>query len=426
LIQTERMKARLDELNRIGSDRVTGGITRLGFTAAEREAHRLICSWFQDEKRVTARQDACGNTILRVEGDGRRSAIAIGSHVDSVINGGKYDGQAGVIAGLEVLSFLLENDVRLAFPFEVIIFSCEESSRFGVSTIGSKGMSGMLQEWNLDAYRDTAGISIGQAMAECGMDLSRLGEAERAPEELRLFLELHIEQGSVLEAARVPVGIATAISRPWRLRVAFAGRAAHSGSTPMHLRRNALLPAAEYVQFVEEKALEWSSRGHLVASVTTADLFPNNMNVIPEEVVLGVDIRSHKPGTCSAFAEEISARWQERWKEKWSGKGYGMKLDILVQDEPVPLDVQMVRQLEKECRGAGIPCMKLPSWAGHDSMNMASRFPTALVFVPSPGGISHHPEESIDEEGWRAGTELLLRTVLRENGLKAEDWIKEG
>ncbi|MFY0543620.1 Zn-dependent hydrolase [Brevibacillus sp. H7] len=420
MIRPERMKNRISELNRIGYNPATGGVTRLGFTAEEQEAHRLICSWFADEKRVSIRQDACGNTILRMEGDGRRPAIAIGSHVDTVTNGGKYDGQAGVISGLEVLSCLLENNLTLPFPFEVIVFSSEESSRFGISTVGSKGMAGMLKEIEWDVYEDTDGIGLKQAMEAYGLDLSRLAEAERASDDVHLFLELHIEQGSVLEEAQLPVGLVTAISKPWRLRVTFEGKAAHSGSTPMNRRRNALVTAAEYMLFVDKKAHEWSRREPLVASVTMANIHPNNMNVIPGSTVLGVDIRSHKPGIVRAFVKELSTEWQAVWNEKWDRQGFRMHTEILIQDEPIQLDPQVVKQLEESCLEAGVTYTKLPSGAGHDVMNMASRFRAGLIFVPCPGGVSHHPEEGIDENGWIKGTEILLRTVLKENGYKLD------
>lgn len=416
MIRLERMKERIEKINEIGFIPQTGGVTRIGFSAEEKAAHRLICSWFADDERVKIKQDVCGNTVLRIEGDGRRPAIAIGSHVDTVTNGGKYDGQAGVVSALEVMSCLLEREIGLSFPFEAIIFSSEESSRFGISTIGSKGMTGMLREADLEHYRDADGITLKQAMQEYGCNPSRLADAERMADDIHLFLELHIEQGSVLEEANLPVGVVTAISKPWRLKVTFQGKAAHSGATPMEMRRNALLPAASFISFINQKALEWSRRLPLVAAVTMAKVEPNNMNVIPGAAILGVDIRSHKPGIAKAFVEEAMREWQAGWADQWGRQDFRMDTEILIQDEPIQLDPLVVTQLEEMCAQAGIAYAKLPSGAGHDVMNMASRFPAGMVFVPCPGGVSHHPEEGIDHAGWEKGTELLLRTVLKENG----------
>ncbi len=421
MIRLDRMKDRIGKINEIGFVPETGGVTRLGFTAEEKAAHDLICSWFHAEQRVTIKKDACGNTILRIEGDDSRPAIAIGSHLDTVTDGGKYDGQAGIISGLEVLTCVLEKEIKLSFPLEVIIFTSEESSRFGISTIGSKGMSGQLRKLQLDRYKDNDGKSLQHAMAEYGLDLSRLVEAERSSDDLHMFMELHIEQATVLEEAQLPIGIVTAIAKPWRLKVTFAGKAAHSGTTPMDRRKNALLPAAEYISFVNEKAHQWSRREPLVAAVTMAKIQPNNMNVIPGRVDVGVDIRSHKQGIASAFVQELQIEWETVWNSKWGKDGFRMEREILIHDEPIEMNSLVVKQLEQSSLEAGIAYTKLPSGAGHDVMNMATRFPAGLIFVPCPGGVSHHPQEGIDEAGWMKGTELLLRTVLKENGYRFED-----
>jgi hydantoinase/carbamoylase family amidase len=382
-----------------------GGYTRLGFTQAEEEASQAFRSIATQELGLSVRTDPAGNVIARWEGKKRFPAIVIGSHLDTVVNGGAYDGAAGVLAGLLAVKILKEQQFSPLFPIEIISFSCEESSRFGVSTIGSKSMAGL---FSYDQYRtisDRNGMSLETAVQERGLRLENFPHAKRAREEILAFCELHIEQGPILEANNEQLGIVTAIAAPTRLRVRLSSGSGHTGTTPMELRyeRDALLLASKLIQAVHDQTQSFPS---VVATVSTMDIQPNAMNVIPSQVNMGIDIRSSDYRIKETFVQQLIKTFKTI-----VSVGGEMEIDILVDDHPTTLSTQVCGSLEQAILKLGYRYRHMTSGAGHDAMNMAKIWPSALLFIPCHKGQSHHPDEKANIEDIMNGAEVLAEWI---------------
>lgn len=384
-----------------------GGVTRLGFSPEEGELHRRVRSRLV-ELGATVRRDAIGNLIARWPGaDDTLPAVACGSHLDSVPQGGRYDGVAGVLAALAALRALKAHGLSTRHPIEVIVFVSEESSRFGVATLGSKAMTGQADVARWADLKDFAGISLPEALAQAGVNLAQVPQARRRPEEFKAFLELHIEQGRVLEETGNKIGIVTAIAAPSRLRVTFTGRADHSGATPMGLRRDALTAAAELVLAVERHGRAESPH-QSVATVGVLKVEPGAMNVIPGRSVLGIDIRGIDKDSIGRLVAGIRADIAEIARRR----RLTVQVEDLTAEDPVPLDPGIITTLENVCRRLGVPYMLMPSGAGHDAMNMARLTPTGMIFIPCREGISHNPAEEASIDDLACGAEVLLAALL--------------
>ena len=347
--------------------------------------------------------DAAGN--LRglwtpIGASGKR--LLLGSHIDTVPDAGAFDGVLGVVLALE----LVESAARLHLPLalEVIAFSEEEGVRFGFPFIGSRAVAGRFDPSFL-AHKDAEGISIRQAIEDFGIDSNNL-EAAIADQHAVGFVEIHIEQGPVLEAEDLSVAAVSSIVGQTRLDLKFTGNANHAGTTPMHLRHDALAAAAEWIARVE--ALARRTEG-LVATVGKLNVNPNAGNVIPGSVDLSLDVRHVLDSQRRAAVDELLAQAESistrrELTLRWSPK----------MDEPsVPMDERLTAFLIGAIETAGFPAKAMPSGAGHDSMIMAGRMPTAMLFLRSPGGLSHHPDETVREEdveaALRVGEKFLER-----------------
>jgi hydantoinase/carbamoylase family amidase len=402
-----RLETTLEQINEIGAS-AGNGITRLGFTKEHWAANEFFIEACKREG-MQVRIDACGNVIARREGkESGLPAVACGSHLDTVQQGGKYDGTVGVAAGLELIRSLNEKGIFTRHPIEVIVFACEESARFGVSTIGSKAMAGKLSKASVERLKDRAGISIEEAAAAIGVDFNRIENARRSRDELKAFFELHIEQGPLLEGSGKQVGIVTGIAAPIRLDVTIQGKASHSGTTPMNMRSDALIGAAEMIIEIERAALDEAKHG-TVATVGVCDVKPGAMNVIPDWVNLKIDIR----GTVTASRQAVIERLYRVIRELDRNRGLIIASDILSDEEPVVLDERIIRFLSVQCERLNITYTNMMSGAGHDAMNMASLCPTGMIFIPSYGGLSHHKDEYSSLEQIAHGTALLEETVLQ-------------
>jgi allantoate deiminase len=322
-----RLWRRISELAEIGKHE-EGGVARLSFTPEERAAKDLVASYMQ-AAGLAVREDAAGNLFGRREGrDSGAPAILVGSHVDSVRNGGDFDGPLGVLGGIEVLQTMDEEGVQTERPVEVAAFTDEEGARFSLGMIGSRALTGALSQEDL-RHEDREGVSIAEAMREAGLDPAAVGEAARSSDSLAAYLELHIEQGKVLEGEDLPVGVVTGIAGPVWLRLILSGEAGHAGTTPMGARRDALAAAAEVVGIIEEEA---SAAGSTVGTVGQIGARPGGINIIPGRVDLSLDLRDID----EAVRDRVEGRIRARAEEACGRRGIGLEFEELQCLPPAP------------------------------------------------------------------------------------------
>lgn len=392
-----RVMRRLDDLARF-SDEV-GALSRLYLSPAHAAAAARIADWM-GEAGMTARLDAVGNVVGRYEAAGGGApTLLIGSHIDTVRDAGRYDGNLGVVVGIEAVAALHARRERLPFAVEVIAFGDEEGVRFPVTLTGSSAVAGILDPALLDT-RDEAGISIGEALAAFGCPPDPAGVA-RDPARTLGYLEVHIEQGPVLEDEELPVGVVTAINGATRLAVTVTGRAGHAGTVPMRLRRDALAAAAEMVLAAEARAL--ATKG-LVVTVGTIAALPGAVNVIPGEVHFTLDVRH----ASDPVRLEALALLAQEFESVARRRGVGLGVEKSYEAPAAACDPRLMAALEGAVRRAGILPLHLASGAGHDGLAMIALCPIAMLFVRCRGGISHHPDESITEADADVAVQVLL------------------
>ena len=398
-----RLWRRISELAEIGRHE-EGGVARLSFTPEERQAKELVASYMR-EAGLAVREDAAGNLFGRREGrDPGAPAVLIGSHVDSVMNGGDFDGPLGVLGGIEVLQTMQEEGVQTERPVEVVAFTDEEGARFSLGMIGSRALTGTLLGEDL-RHEDREGVSIAEAMRQAGLDPAGVGGAERSPDSLAAYVEMHIEQGKVLEGEDLPVGVVTGIAGPVWLRLSLSGEAGHAGTTPMGARRDALAAAAEVVRIVEEEA---SATGSTVGTVGQIGARPGGINIIPGRVELSLDLRDID----EAVRDRAEGRIRTRAEEACERRGVGLEFEELQRLPPAPCSEEIRESVAAACEREGIRPYPLPSGAGHDGMHVAELCPMGMIFVRSRDGISHNPKEWSSQEDCEAGCNVLYLTVL--------------
>lgn len=416
MVCKKRLEENFQRLSKIGRQE-GGGITRLAFSDTDWEAREVIIDLMVNAG-LTVRFDTFGNIIGRREGLGdEKSVVMLGSHIDSVPQGGNFDGVVGVLGAIEVLHCLKERQERNDHPIEVVVFMAEESSRFGVATLGSKAFCGKLIFDNLAQYQDKDGVSLGQAMQQRGLAPEKISQAQYVGQ-IKAFLELHIEQGKVLETTNCQIGIVTGIAAPTRFQVIFTGQADHSGATPMNMRQDALTAAAEVILLVEELAGRAAHQG-VVGTTGVIKAEPGAMNVIPGRVELGIDIRGITVESKQWVVDELIAGI-ERIKQERCIRG---EIITLAEEAPVEISQEMVAVLQNVCKQHPYPAMSMPSGAGHDAMHLAALAPTGIIFIPCQGGVSHNPAERASMEDIAAGTEILL-AVLCEIAQSQFSWQK--
>jgi N-carbamoyl-L-amino-acid hydrolase len=406
-VNLDRLLADLEAFAAIGGDG-QGGVTRLAFSAADQLARRL----FQDKLAAAdlrVHEDAIGNVFGRRKG--RTDAlppVLLGSHLDSVPGGGRFDGPLGVLSALETIRMLDDARAETRRPIEIVCFAAEESSRFGSGTLGSKAVAGKLTPEMLEALRDADGQTLAEALRDCGLFPDRLAEACRRPGDYHAYLELHLEQGAVLEHAGIPVGLVTGIAAPTRFRVTYTGRADHSGATPMGLRRDALVAGADLVLSVRRTVLRHGSPTS-VGTVGVLRVQPGAMNVIPGQASLGIDLRDIDGEAKRRVAQKVRAA-ARRIARKWR---LDVSVETLTDESPVPLSARIRQISAAACQACGVPCLELPSGAGHDAMCLAEIAETGMLFVRCREGVSHNPAEFVDPQDIAAGAAVLAETALR-------------
>jgi N-carbamoyl-L-amino-acid hydrolase len=352
--------------------------------------------------------DAFGNMRGRRAGTEDLPAVMIGSHLDTVPEGGNYDGVVGVLAGLEVVRMMNDCGLETKRPLEIINFSAEESSRFGMATMGSKALAGKLDVDTLKRLIDKDGVSLYETLKSCGYAADEIASARIEPGSIHAFLEMHIEQGPVLENSNCPLGIVSAIAAPTRFKVTVEGRADHSGNTPMTMRRDALAGASELVLGVER--ITGSESGEkTVGTVGYQYVTPGAMNVVPGKVELGIDIRDVVMADKNKAVEAVIALMAEIAERR----NLQIAWQQLSNDEPVTLSQRVIDLLRETAAENGLASMVMPSGAGHDAMNMAKLADTGMIFIPSIDGISHNIAEKSRIEDICTGTDLLAQTVVK-------------
>lgn len=385
--------------------------TRRAFTDLYLKARDWLAEEFRSADLEPA-IDAGGN--LTGDRPGRRvglKALAAGSHIDTVAGGGRYDGITGVVAALEAAQVLQENDVDLDHPLRVYDFLSEEPSDYGASCVGSRALVGTLTSAML-AGTEPGGEKLDRALARMGGNPEALVGPLAGAESIAAFLELHIEQGPVLERERVRIGVVQGIVAIQRMVLTFRGRAGHAGTTPMALRRDALVGASAVVQDVWARARERAAKDGFVATVGRLQVFPNGANVVPGEVTMVLEARSLDEGDVSAFLE----RTRQRARAMADELGLELEATVISTAPAVTSDARLVAALEGACEGRGLNYLRLSSGAGHDAMQVARVAPVAMLFVPCEGGLSHHPEEYAEVADIAAGAAVLLDALLRLDG----------
>jgi len=402
-----RLHTALAHLATFNSDPAAGGITREVYTP-EYAAGMEFVSELMREAGLEVRVDAAGNLFGRWEGsDSAAPVVLTGSHFDTTLNAGAYDGVVGVLGAIEAVRLLRQGGVRPRRSIEVIGFAGEEP-RFVAGCIGSRAMTGELTRAMLDELVDRDGVTVAQALRAAGLDPDRIGEARIDPVAVHAFVELHVEQGGVLEAGGEKIGVVTWIAAPHEFRLRLRGVATHAGATPMRLRHDALAGAAEIVLAVEALAQD-SPSGTTVGTVGVIRALPGAINVVPGEVELEVDIRDSDGAAREAVvdgllraAEELCAR-----------RGLQLSVQTIARDEPAPCSELVIGAAETACAELGLSYRRMISGAYHDAMVLGAQVPIGMVFVPSAGGISHHPDEYTAPAEIDAGVDVLAGVLAR-------------
>jgi allantoate deiminase len=403
MINAERLWERLMQLGTIGRQEA-GGVTRLSFTPEERAAKDLVAGFMQ-EAGLTVREDEAGNLIGRKEGKNPAAPIVlVGSHIDSVPSGGDFDGPLGVLAGVEILQSMNERGVETEHAIEVIAFTDEEGTRFGYGMIGSRAISGRLKLEELGA-RDEAGISIVEAMRQSGIDPEQIGKAKRELGSVKAYVELHIEQGKVLESRGLAVGVVKGIAGPIWAKYILSGEAGHAGATPMTLRRDPLAAASEIMLVIEREAAKTESA---VGTVGKLQVFPGGANVIPGRVEFTLDLRD----VDIAIRNQVEEKINQAAAEICERRGVTLQVEDLQRMEPVVCSAEVQAASLAACEAEGLETMTLPSGAGHDGMQLVDLCPVGMIFARSRDGISHNPAEYTTKEDCAQSAAVLYRTVL--------------
>jgi N-carbamoyl-L-amino-acid hydrolase len=401
-VNIERLRQGLEELGRIGRDE-HGGLNRPSFSPADFEAR----AWLKkkiEEAALSYRQDGAGNQFGRVDGQGK--AVMAGSHIDTVPNGGMFDGATGVVAALEAARRILEEKIPLARPLEIASFTDEEGNLVG-DFLGSRAFLGLLDAEEIRNGRTSFGMPFRDVLKRTEFTAEGILAAHKKRPELEAYLELHIEQGPVLEDEGLPIGIVERIAGKHYRQCAFVGESGHAGTTPLELRRDAFLGLADFAL----KATQYVAVKHYGSMLTIGKtaLHPGSFSVIPGRADFTLDVRSASPEALAAIEKEVFALAEDIA----SMRGLTFVSRLVDKTAPVTIAPRMVSLMEEECRALGYPSMRMPSGAGHDAQILAGACDVGMIFIPSPDGISHAPGERVNWDDLEKGANLLLRTLVR-------------
>ncbi len=402
-IDRNRLIRRLDELGAIGAIEGTIGCARLALTDEDRAGRDLVATWMAD-LGLEISIDGIGNVVATMPGfDPSLAPVMTGSHIDTVATGGRYDGNLGVLAGLEVIETVIAAGVALDRPLAVGWFTDEEGARFPPDMLGSLVyVGGMPLEAALE-IEDRDGLSVGD-------ELERIGYRGAAPTPGRVphaFVELHIEQGPVLEDEGITIGVVEGVQGISWTEVTLTGQSCHAGTTPMRLRHDPGVVAADVNLFVRGLTNEFG--GSQVATVGALTLHPNLVNVVPSTAVMTVDLRNTDDGVL----QQAETRFRSHLAQAADAEGVAIETRVLARFEPVDFDARVIDVVEAAATDAGLTTRRMPSGAGHDAQMFARVCPTAMIFTPSVNGISHNVTEYTEPDDLEAGANVLLDVMLR-------------
>jgi allantoate deiminase len=393
----EMAMKRLDILGAISEE--PDRLTRQFASEAMRRAHDAVAEWMR-EAGMDVRHDNIGNLRGGYKaGAPGNSTLIIGSHLDTVRDAGKYDGPLGVVVAIAAVHRLHDAGKRLPFAIEVIAFADEEGLRFSSTYLGSRAVAGTLDTADLDRL-DATGVTMAEAVRTFGGDTSRIAEDRWQTGPLIGYIEVHVEQGPVLEGLGLPVGIVTAIAGQARYRIAFSGSAGHAGTVPMRGRRDALTAAAEFILAVEAQA---ASLEGLVATVGQLTVYPGASNVIPGEAALSLDVRHSE----ESVRNEATRKILERARQIAERRNVATTEELLSENSSVPCSPRLQQQLAEAIESVGLTPVHLASGAGHDAVPMSALTDVAMLFVRCKGGISHNPAESVSVEDVSVSIDVL-------------------
>jgi allantoate deiminase len=401
-LDAQRVWDHCDALGRLSEQE--GGLTRVFLSSQQRDANALVLAWMRDAG-MTAHVDAMGNCVGRYEGARPGlPCLMLGSHLDTVRDAGQYDGMLGVLSAIECVGALNATGTRLPFAIEVIGFGDEEGVRFGSTLLGSRAIAGTFDPALL-AKTDADGMTMREALTKFELDPTQYATAAHSPAQVLAYAELHIEQGPVLEAAGLPVGVVTAINGGYRFTIELTGMAGHAGTVPMGLRRDALAAAAECVVAVERIA---GSMPDVVGTVGRIEARPGAMNVIPGKAQFSLDVRAptddKRHAAIAAIRAEFAAIAQRR--------NVDLAVTPLWEAKTSPCAPAMQEQIATAIHAEGIRVHRLPSGAGHDGMAIIDIAPIGMLFVRCKGGISHNPAEAVTLDDVATGLRVFARFIL--------------
>ncbi len=400
-VDGDRLLRRLDELAQIGRIDGTTGCARLALTDEDKSGRDLVVAWMGD-LGLDVNIDGIGNVVAVQPGFDGAAPVMTGSHIDTVRTGGRYDGNYGVLAGLEVIERVIESGMALDRPLAVGFFTDEEGARYAPDMLGSLVYAGGLA---LETALDTVGID-GTVL---GAELDRIGYRGPAPCPGLVpyaFVELHIEQGPVLEAEGVRIGAVTGVQGISWTELTISGQSNHAGTTPMNMRRDPVYVAARIAAFVRELALDIG--GRQVATVGAIDLHPNLVNVVAARATITVDLRNTDDGSL----RQAESRLAEFVAAAATAEGVDVETRSLARFEPVDFDPRVVDLVEATASAHGHSVMRMPSGAGHDAQMLARVCPTGMIFVPSHKGLSHNPAEHTDVTDLASGADILFSVMV--------------
>lgn len=403
----EETAGQLEWLAEFGKD-PKGGVSRLLYTEEWVEGQHALKEWMEKEG-LEARFDEIGNLFGTLTGKNTNETVLTGSHVDTVKNGGRFDGAYGIIAGILALKYLKKHFGQPLRNIEVVSMAEEEGSRFPYSFWGSKNIVGLAKREDVESIKDFDGVPFVEAMKKAGFDFR--DEAKGARKDLKAFVEVHVEQGSVLETEKTDIGVVNNIVGQRRYTVEITGQANHAGTTPMGYRKDALYAASHMVHEIISMARKTGDP--LVTTVGKIEAYPNIVNVVPGKTIFTIDVRHTDKEAIVSFTEQMTARMQEISSEH----EVEMNIDLWMDEDPVPMDQTVVELIEKQCKANGLNYKVMHSGAGHDSQIFAPVVPTAMLFVPSLKGISHNPAEFTEPADLAEGVKALIG-ALYELGYK--------
>lgn len=405
-INGKRIMDRIEVLAQIGKT-TENGVHRMALTPEDKQAQDLVTKWMI-EAGLTVRRDQFGNLIGRKEGKiPRAPVVMIGSHIDSVPNGGRFDGTIGVLGGIEVAQSIQSSNIELSHPLEIVAFCDEEGGRFESGLFGSRGIVGKLSNEELSKI-DEDGTSRYEALQSFGLNPKQLANSVRGEGEVKVYLEMHIEQGPYLESVNHPVGIVTGIAGPVWFNVKIMGEAGHAGTVPMQLRRDPMMGSAEIIQNIG-KLCSVDPTAATVGTVGKIKAFPGGGNVIPSYVEFTVDIRDIE----LKRRDEVVQLVKREINTICKNKGLKYEIEENLNFPPTLCAPHVVKAMERASKNLQLETSLMVSGAGHDAMALAHITDIGLIFVRCREGISHNPKESAEEEDIIKGVELLLGTTLQ-------------